>query len=576
VGKPKSKKIQQPDTSANFSQSLLASLDPSRKSGGLSAKSAIVLLAGLLLILSIPFLKRPFHIDDPLFVWAARHIQDHPGNPYGFSVNWYGVSMPISDVAKNPPLASYYIALMALILGWSEPALHLVFMLAAVAVAIGTYLIANRFCAHPLLATLAGVLTPVFLVSSLTVMSDVLMLAFWVFAVHFWMKGIDEGRHSALLIGALLIAASSITKYFGMTLIPLLLMYSIFRKRAAGWWLIYLVIPIAVLGSYQWATQHLYGRGLLLDAAAYATETRTDFGKFAAAKTYVAFVFTGGCIATVLFLCRQLWSRRALICGLLFAIAAALLLANASTIGTFPLPSDRSTHLLLAVQLSLWGTAGISLILLATLDLYRRRDSESLFLFAWIVGTFLFAGFINWTTNGRSVLPLTIPAGIVIARRLELGSKGSRNRMLPATIAPLVASLVLSFAVAWADTTFAGTARAAATRIHDSYGAQRTVWFQGHWGFQYYMEQMGAKPVDVKEFRAAVGDVVAVPTTNTNLFEMPASSPLKESFDVTSTPWIATMNYPLGAGFYADVFGPLPFVVGPVAPERFTIFEIKQ
>jgi Dolichyl-phosphate-mannose-protein mannosyltransferase len=574
VGKPKSKKSPLPDDSGSFVKRLLISLDPTRKSAGLPAKSAIVFLSVLLLILFSPFLKRPFHIDDPLFIWAAHHVQTHPGNPYGFGVNWYGVNMPISDVAKNPPFASYYTALIAFLLGWSEPALHLAFIVAAVAVAIGTYFVAERFCAHPLLATLAAISTPVFFVSSLTVMSDVLMLAFWIFAVYFWMKGIDSSQHGALLIAAFLIALSSLTKYFGMTLIPLLLLYSIYRKRSGGWWLIYLVIPIVVLGWYQWTTQHLYGRGLLLDAAAYATETRPDFTKFPIAKSFVAFVFTGGCTATVLLFCRQLWSRSTLICGLLYAIATTLFLLNASAIGSFTLPADKATHVLLAVQLSLWGTAGISLIILAALDLHRQRDSDSLFLFMWIVGTFLFAGFINWTTNGRSILPLTIPAGILLTRRLELRSKSIRRAVLSPTAVPLAAALVLSFAVAWADTAFAATAKTAATRIHESYGTGRTVWFQGHWGFQYYMEQLGAKPVDVKEFRATVGDVVAVPTTNTNLFEMPASSPRRQTFDITSNPWIATMNYELGAGFYADVFGPLPFVVGPVKPERFVIFEI--
>src|SRR5262249_34145880 len=156
-------------------------------------------------------------------IWAARHIQTQPGNPYGFSVNWYGADAPMADITKNPPLASYYIAFTALLLGWSEPALHLIFIAAAIAVAIGTFLIAGRLCAHPLPATLAAVLTPVFLLSSLTVMSDVLMLAFWVFAVYFWMKALGSTHHGAFAASALFILAAAITKYFGMTLIPLLL-----------------------------------------------------------------------------------------------------------------------------------------------------------------------------------------------------------------------------------------------------------------------------------------------------------------------------------------------------------------
>jgi hypothetical protein len=146
--------------------------------------------------------------------------------------------------------------------------------------------------------------------------------------------------------------------------------------------------------------------------------------------------------------------------------------------------------------------------------------------------------------------------------------------MLPRTILPLAGAAILSLAVAWADTTFADTARTGAIRVHEQYGTGRSVWFQGHWGFQYYMEQLGAKPVELNQFQPAVGDVVVMPTTNTNLFPMPAEWPIRQTFELSPAKWISTMNYPLGAGFYSDVFGPLPFVIGPVSPERFSVSEI--
>jgi 4-amino-4-deoxy-L-arabinose transferase-like glycosyltransferase len=564
---------------ARFFKKLCSAMDPADRSssGSISRVFAFVGFGVLLLLLLLVFWKRPFHIDDPLFIWTAKYIQNHPGNPYGFPVNWYGTGTPISDVTKNPPLASYYIVVAAFLLGWSEPALHLAFMAAAVAVGIGTYLIAEKLCKHPLLATLASILTPVFVVSSLTVMSDVLMLAFWVFAVYFWIKGLDTSRHVFLLAAACLIAASAISKYFGIALIPLLFVYSVTRKRAAQ--AMYLLIPIGVLGWYQWITYHLYGRGLLLDAAAYATtETRPDLTMFPFSKLYVAFVFAGGCIATVLFFARQLWSRSALIGGLVFFGVTTLVFFRVSAIGSFSLPTNETAHLSMAVQLSLWGTVGISLVLLAGLDLHHHRDSESLLLFMWVIGTFLFAGFINWTTNGRSILPMTIPAGIVITRRLERQTrtyKTNKRSALPRTIIPLAATLALSFALAWADTGFAETGKAAAATIHEAYN-NRQVWFQGHWGFQYYMEQIGAKPVDFKQFRPIVGDVMVMPKTNTNVVRLPTNWPLTRTFEIVSNPWMSTMNYDAGAGFYSNVFGPLPFVIGRIMPERFDIFEVTR
>src|SRR6185295_3155301 len=40
-------------------------------------------------------------------------------------------------------------------------------------------------------------------------------------------------------------------------------------RRRVAWWC-HVAIPIAVLCGYQWATWHLYGRGLLSDALLYA------------------------------------------------------------------------------------------------------------------------------------------------------------------------------------------------------------------------------------------------------------------------------------------------------------------
>jgi hypothetical protein len=259
---------------------------------------------------------------------------------------------------------------------------------------------------------------------------------------------------------------------------------------------------------------------------------------------------------------------------LILAGAAALVFMNLSAVGSFRFPSDATTHLLLSIQLGIWGTAGLSLIALAATDLYKNKDADSLLLFLWTIGTFLFAGFINWTLNARSILPMTIPAGILIARRLEIQGMAAGRATLPRPLAPLLAAFVVSFAVAWADTGFADTAKTAAAKIHASYGNSRVVWFQGHWGFQYYMEQLGATPIDVRTSDAAAGDVVVVPTTNANLFEMGKNWPVRSIFEIAPLTWLSTTNARLGAGFYADVLGPLPFAVGTVPPERFTVFEI--
>ena len=89
-----------------------------------------VLIVVLVTIMSLlPFITKAFNIDEPLFLWAARQIQSNPLDFFGFKVNWYGVEADMFSVNQNPPLVSYYIALIASLFGWKETVLHFFFRL---------------------------------------------------------------------------------------------------------------------------------------------------------------------------------------------------------------------------------------------------------------------------------------------------------------------------------------------------------------------------------------------------------------------------------------------------------------
>src|SRR5688500_14225416 len=93
--------------------------------GAHGSNKTLALLCALTAAALLPFINKAYHIDDPLFLWAAQHITAHPLDFYGFAVNWYGSAMPMSEVMKNPPLTSYYQALIGAVAGWSEPIIHL-------------------------------------------------------------------------------------------------------------------------------------------------------------------------------------------------------------------------------------------------------------------------------------------------------------------------------------------------------------------------------------------------------------------------------------------------------------------
>jgi hypothetical protein len=218
---------------------------------------------------------------------------------------------------------------------------------------------------------------------------------------------------------------------------------------------------------------------------------------------------------------------------------------------------------------------GAGLALLASLPLLLRdRDRElDLLLPAWIVGTLVFACWLNWTVNLRAILPLVPAWSILAARLLERDGAAPSPRRQLLVLLPM---LVLSLWVAVADFRLAGTARVAARELASRHGEAHRLWFQGHWGAQYYLEQNGAVALDFSSSRLRRGDRIVAPINTTNLQQLPASH--VSVVEVVEYPMgmLATMSTEQRAGMYASVWGPLPFVAGRTPPERYVTLEVTQ
>ncbi|MDA8090398.1 MAG: glycosyltransferase family 39 protein [Nitrospiraceae bacterium] len=540
----------------------------------------------------VPFIKKAFNVDDPVYIWIARHIQSSPLDFFGFNINWRGIIEPVSQFNENPPLSSYFIALAAKLFGWSEAALHMSFFIFAVAAAIGTYYLAREFfCSSPLIAALAGVVTPVFMISANTVMCDMMMTAFWVWAVFLWMRGVRVGSVFNVVLASLFIAASSLSKYVGMSLIPLLLCYSVVTKK--GRWAFFLLLPALMLAGYDWLTYELYGRGLLLNAASYAV----SYGGKSLTNFIVGLVFVGGCLISVFFYSFLIWPKKNIIAGALLMAAILFLVPLGNFLVPFPqalarFQNDPVFHWAFVLQFYFFALGGASALALAVSDLWRSRDAGSLLLFLWVMGIFTFLCLLNWTINGRTVLLLFPPVGILIARAFERrkmtflifrknqksqkdSTSGRGSRLL--IFSPLIISLVIALAAARADYNWAGSQRAEAAALTQSYHGPGRLWFMGHWGFQYYMEALGGKPVDFEQTTAQPGDMIAIPANN--CFVLPpylfAGDSMVSETHIASTGWLAVMDPRTGAGFYGDkVSGPLPFIIASVPDEKYYVLSV--
>jgi hypothetical protein len=227
---------------------------------------------------------------------------------------------------------------------------------------------------------------------------------------------------------------------------------------------------------------------------------------------------------------------------------------------------------------ALFVTIGIGILVLALTDVLQYKTADSLLLFLWVFGTFIFAAMMNWTISARTFLPMAPAVMILLIRRLRVpGLIAAPKAFGAATWSPVLLSAFVSLLIATGDYQLANTARTAAKQFQQRFrNKPGTVWFEGHWGFQYYMQQWRAKPLDSEQHGLVPGDVLIVPVNNTNVSRKPAA-PRIASFEETKYAqfFAISMSREVGAGFYSSRWGPLPWEVAAVPPERYLVFRIK-
>ncbi len=523
----------------------------------------------------LPFAFKAFHIDDTFYLYCAQHIHTDFFDFYGFSMNWHGNTQPVADFNKNPPLVCYYIAAVASLLGWGEAGLHTAFLIPSVAAITGTRALARSFTDSPSLAAAVALLTPAFLVSATGIMCDVMMLAFWVWGVFFWIKAQETQRIGFFLAAGCLIALGFLTKYFAIAILPLMIVYSLLSDRRCYRWLVAVAVVAVVAGSYEAYTDALYGRGLFLEATRYTDQVRELQGDRSIIRIPAAVLFLGGAFASSVFVAPFLWGRR-----ILAGMAALLLLMLFLPLEALAIEPERG--LSYALHFVGFAFVALNLIALVVSDLFTRRDRAAILLALWVGGVFFFVVALNWTVSMRNLLPMVPAVGILLARRLESleGLEGLEDRkfgiprMRAAKIA-IVAGGALSFAVAQGDAALAATGRDAAQAFAEKFEAfSGSVYFQGHWGFQYYMAARGFEPLEMAGVIAKRGDRLIVPDHNTNTSAPPKKHHrLDQVVGLRPRSFVSTMSS--GAGFYSSVWGSVPFVIGPPRPVLFEVWVIR-
>jgi hypothetical protein len=221
-----------------------------------------------------------------------------------------------------------------------------------------------------------------------------------------------------------------------------------------------------------------------------------------------------------------------------------------------------------------WQAAAIALGAGAVADVlwdaWRRRDRVQLALGAWLLVPLAAAPYVH--LPAKYLLAAAPAAAILVAR--AAAPAPLRGRAVVGLAA--LAGVALGVAILRADAALAGLGRRAAEQwIAPRVAAGQDVWFAGHWGFQWYAERAGARPLTVAPPHPRAGDLlVSSARAWGGAVEL---VPGRQRIDLLQDagPGGRIMSFALGAGFYSNYFGLLPWAWGDDPSDRLELWEIR-
>ena len=229
------------------------------KTGG--TRPRIMALILCVLAANAVFIRQAFHMDDSIYLLLARSIVKSPWFPQDSPTHFEGLYVPDLASTEHPlPVTSYWIALIGRLgHGLTEVSLHLGFLIFPLILAYSMYVLARRYTAHPLLASLTLMFLPVVYVLSHTLMTDVPQLALWVASVAMFIEGIEAQAAIWVSLGVLAATLACFVSYSSLCLIPLLALRALLRKDRRAFTAI-LILPGMTLGMWLAVSLYHYGR----------------------------------------------------------------------------------------------------------------------------------------------------------------------------------------------------------------------------------------------------------------------------------------------------------------------------
>lgn len=508
-----------------------------------------ILLSSLLLL---PFLDKPFTIDDPLFLRAAQHALIDPLHPADFEQVWNrGDRLRLSQYWLGGTLPAYVLMPVAA-LGAREWIAHLYQWLFLCVFLLGCVAVARRLgCDRSqctIVALLAGA-NPVTLAMASTCMPDLMAATFAAVGIERVLAFREQRRAITGIGAALLLAAAILCR---ATTAPLLLVAALlmtpssWKQIPQAMWPAAAAVAIAAAGAL--VHRDTTGAGSLAGSFQTLTGLRNVPRN---AVSYFAYQAATGPILLYWMLARG--RRTLLYAGGLVLLGLALTRVPSENLRQYAVP----------------GALAIC-FLVALVDLLEELRHF------WPLALWLLCGLIALPyvyMSAKYLLP-GIPAAALL---VVFHAARVRQRRLPVTVGVLVAAGWIAGAlVVVGDTTLAASGRAAAEReVGPILARGGKVWAGGQWSFLEYAQRAGAHPLANQPPFPRPGDYVLI--SRLDYFGDFDTLRLQRQLLYSTRDercGVFVLNRPLHAGFFSNRFGYLPFAVGCAELNRYDMYRV--